>query len=59
MIDLKLLESITGEEINKFQTYAEEHQVFEIFQDIIRQLAIHQPKDPILWMANHLDKKQV
>nr|XP_044634419.1 adenylate kinase 8 isoform X3 [Equus asinus] len=34
--------------------YGEENHIFEIMQNMLEQLLIHQPKDPILFMINHL-----
>ncbi|KAJ3364115.1 Adenylate kinase 8 [Allomyces arbusculus] len=57
MIDLKLLESVADERLGQFAEYADDHELFLLFHEMLRQLLIHKPKDPLLWMADFMEKR--
>jgi hypothetical protein len=57
MIDLHILEEATEEHLNLFAEYADRHNVFNLFQDMLRQLLVAKPEKPLVWMANYLERR--
>lgn len=57
MIDLKLLEEATEQQFSRFAEYSDRHDLFSLFHDLLRQLIIHKPENPLLWMADYLGRR--
>ncbi|KNE61699.1 hypothetical protein AMAG_06501 [Allomyces macrogynus ATCC 38327] len=57
MIDLELLKLVADERLGQFAEYADDHELFPLFHEMLRQLLIHKPKDPLLRIADFMDKR--
>ncbi|KAI9189276.1 hypothetical protein H9P43_000707 [Blastocladiella emersonii ATCC 22665] len=58
-MDLSLIEGVSSEVLAQFARYADAHELYPLVQDLLRKVVVAKPADPLLWMANELERKPV
>ncbi|ORX45569.1 P-loop containing nucleoside triphosphate hydrolase protein [Piromyces finnis] len=56
---MEMKDLISKKKINGFAEYADKHDIFNIFHDMLQKLLTKQPMDPIEYMIEHLQQPQV
>lgn len=56
---MEVKDLISNKKISGFAEYADKHDIFNIFHDMIQKLLTRQPIDPIEYMIEHLQQPQV
>jgi len=56
---MEVKDLISKKRINGFAEYADKHDIFNIFHDLVQKLLTKQPMDPIEYMIEHLQHPQV
>ncbi|ORX85975.1 P-loop containing nucleoside triphosphate hydrolase protein [Anaeromyces robustus] len=56
---MEVKDLISKKKINGFAEYADKHDIFNIFHDMVQKLLTKQPIDPIEYMIEHLQQPQV
>jgi len=55
---MEVKDLISSKKINGFAEYADKHDIFNTFHDMIQKLLTRQPIDPIEFMIEHLQQPQ-
>jgi len=55
---MEVKDLILKKKINGFAEYADKHDIFNIFHNMVQKLLTKQPMDPIEYMIEHLQQPQ-
>ncbi|KAJ3195586.1 Adenylate kinase 8 [Irineochytrium annulatum] len=50
---------LDGDRVASFGSYADQHELFDMFERILARLLIERPTDPLQWMIDHLQQPVV